>query len=348
MNGDGGGNALFVAEQASLREYLRAWLAHAQASYAWGADAGILLAAPGKLLATGPAPSIRIPVGFWGLLPLSVAAYCSSSRAEHAPRIRRLALACEMLLCALDYFDELEDNDGSQARSTLGDGRLLNCSTALYQEGLQVLVELDDTAEHSSKNRCLLTSIASEELRQAMSGQHLDLLAETRPLNGFDLDECLAIAEAKSGTLCRMACRLATAVVAASDEIAALFAQIGTNIGTAAQLENDIHDFEQALSVAGTAPIDKTDLLRQKKTFPLVLSHLALQQPPASVDTLEYEGQDQNWRLQVYRNAIQQALGGAIVHRLAAASLVENIEQLRGTAFPPQLRLILGIDIDAR
>lgn len=346
MGKDGGGSALFASEQTLLREDMRAWLAHVQARYAWGADAGILLVAPGKLLATGPAPSIRIPAGFWGLLPLSVAAYCSSSRVEHAPRIRRLALACELLLCALDYFDELEDNDGSQARHTLGDGRLLNCSTALYQEGLQVLAELDDTAEHSSKDPLLLTSIASEELRQAMSGQHLDLLAENRPLNGFDLDECLAIAEAKSGTLCRMACRLATAVVGASDEISALFAQVGTNIGIAAQIENDIHDLE--IPAAGTASLAKSDIARSKKTFPLVLlAQSTLQSSPSSVDTPECEGQVQNWHSLAYRNALQQALGGAIVHRLAAASLVEDIEHLRGMAFPPPLRLILGIDTDA-
>lgn len=341
MDGAGGGSNLFAAEQALLREDLLAWLAHVQASYAWGADAGILLAAPGKLLASAPPSSIRLPAGFWALLPLSVASYCSSSPGEDAPRIRRLALACELLLCALDYFDELEDDDASEARRTLGDGRLLNCSTALFLDGLQALAGIDPSGH--------LASIAGEELRQAMSGQHLDLLAEQRELAGFDPEECIAIAEAKSGTLCRMACRLATALVDAPSQIGTLLAEIGTHIGIAAQLENDIHDLERDFAAVGPVPLEKSDLARSKKTFPLVLlAQNALQNPSSPVDTPVYEGQEQNWRSLASRNALQQALGGAIVHRLAAASLVESIEQLRGAAIPPGLRLILGIDIDAR
>jgi geranylgeranyl pyrophosphate synthase len=340
MDGDGGGNTLFAAEQAALREDLRAWLAHVQARYAWGTDAGILLAAPGKLLAPAPTTSIRIPAGFWALLPFEVASYCSSSLGEDAPRIRRLALACELLLCSLDYFDEIEDDDSSETRRTLGDGRLLNCATALYQEGLQALAEIDRTGR--------LASIASEELRQAMSGQHRDLLAEQRPLHDFDPEECVAIAKSKAGSLCRMVCRLATAVVGASDEIAGLFGEIGTHIGIAAQIENDIHDLERAFTATGSASTQKSDLARSKKTFPLVLSHIVLQQPSPSADVAEHQRHEQNWHLLAYRNAMQQALGGAIVHRLAAASLVDSIGPLCGVAFPPKLRLILGIDIDAR
>jgi geranylgeranyl diphosphate synthase type I len=341
---DSGGEAsgLFATEQASLRDELQAWLARVQAYYAWGADAGVLLAAPGKLLTSTQSASTRVPAGFWALLPLSVASYCSDSPREDGPRIRRLALACELLLCALDYYDEIEDNDTSPARRQLGDGRLLNCASALYQEGLQALAELDDTSRLSTPS-AHLSSIASEELRQAMSGQHLDLLAEQRPLDGFDSAECIAIAQAKSGTLCRMACRLATAVVGATGDVTALLAESGTHIGIASQIENDIHDLEQTVTAAGTAPFEKSDLARSKKTFPLVLlARSALQTSVPSADTLVYEGQEQ--KLAVYRNAMQQALGGAIVHRLAAASLVERLEQLRGAAVPQKLRAILGLD----
>lgn len=338
---------LFAGEQAILREDLRAWLARVQARYAWGVDAGVALAAPGKLLPDGPAPSIRIPAGFWALLPYTVAAYCTGSPREDTPHIRRLAVACELLLCALDYFDEIEDDDPSDVRRTLGDGRLLNCATALLVEGLQSLAELD--ASLCSTPPANLTNIASAELRQAMSGQHLDLLAEQRPLDGFDPDESVVIASAKSGTLCRMVCRMATAMVGASDEISELFAQIGTHIGIAAQIENDLHDLEPELSADGAPTLGKTDLARSKKTFPLVLlAQHSLKPSASSADIPVDEGQEQALQLLAYRNVLQQALGGAIVHRLAAASLVERIEQLRGATFSPELRLILGIDIDAR
>ncbi len=131
-----------------LKAELQARLGDMCVAYAWGEDAGIALAAPGKLLSTAT-PSKRIPQGFWGLLPHEVAQYCATS-SQDTPRISRLAVACELLLCALDFFDELEDNDSSETRTALGDGRLLNCTTALYQEALQILAELDEDADRSS------------------------------------------------------------------------------------------------------------------------------------------------------------------------------------------------------
>lgn len=327
--------------QAMLKDDLNAWLTRVKARYAWGADAGIALAAPGKLLSVAT-PSTRIPQGFWGLLPYEVADYCATSP-QNAYCFRRLSVACELLLCALDYFDELEDNDDSEARRTLGDGPLLNCATALYQEGFQILIELD-----TSFNRPLhLASIASEELRLAMSGQHLDLLSEKRSWDEIEPEECIVIAEAKSGGLCRMACRLACALVDAPDPLATHFAEIGLHIGLAAQLENDMHDLEQTLFGENGQPLTKTDLLREKKTYPLVLAYqTTLQKNSSSVDSTEGEGQHQQLSLETYREALQQTWASAVFHRLSAAVLVEPIEQLRGAAFPPGLRLILGLDLN--
>lgn len=329
-----------------LKAELQARLGDVCVAYTWGADAGIALAAPGKLLATAT-PSKRIPQGFWGLLPHEVAQYCATS-SQDTSRISRLAVACELLLCALDFYDELEDNDSSETRTTLGDGRLLNCATALYQEALQILAELDDVADHSSTSSPHLMGIASAELRRAMSGQHLDLLSEQRSWDGFAPEACIDIIEAKSGTLCRMVCRLACAVVGASGQLASLFAELGTQVGIAAQLENDIHGLEgELLSTDGAASPQKTDLLRSKKTFPLVLAYQAsLQKPYSPADTAMYEGQDQQWTLQVYRDAIQQAWASAIFYRLSALALAQPIEQLRGKAFPCELHAILGIDLD--
>ncbi len=146
-----------------------------------------------------------------------------------------------------------------------------------------------------------------------------------------------------------MVCRLACAVVGASDQLTTLFAELGTHVGMAAQLENDIHGLEvELLSADGAASPQKTDLLRSKKTFPLVLAYQAsLQKPSPPVDIATYEGQDQQWTSQVYQDAIQQAWASAIFYRLSAAALVQPIEQLRGKAFPCELHAILGIDLDA-
>jgi geranylgeranyl pyrophosphate synthase len=340
----GASNERLAALQASLRTDLRDLLAHAQATHAWGADACVALCAPGKLLAQ-IGPSTRVPAGFWALLPLTIFTYISGSSADPA-RARRLSIACELLLCALDYFDEIEDGDESEARRVLGDGRLLNCSTAIYQVALQLLAELDATAPRPSSEREIrLSDVACEELLFAMHGQHLDLLAEQRPWQQFTQEECVAIAEAKAGALCRMVCRLA-AVSAAALDLVELFAQVGTHVGIAAQIENDAHDLEEIASQAGgPQPSGKSDLARAKKTLPVVIaSQLALQNTDTSADSQVHGGQEPAWPAQVYLDAVQAALGSAVYHRLSASALVEQIEQVRGKDFPPELRLLLGID----
>ena len=342
---NGGSSEAISGVLSVLRGDLQAWLDHARETYTWGADAELALTAPGKLLATATS-STRIPQGFWALLSYEVACYCAPSSHEVA-RFRRLAVACELLLCSLDYFDELEDNDSSATRLALGDGRLLNCSTALYQQGLQILAELDDTADHLAPSLRLF-SIASSELSLAMSGQHLDLLSEQQPWDGFDVEKCISIIAAKSGSLCRMVCRLACAVAGADAQICALFAEIGTNIGIAAQLENDIHSMEQSLEEEPNQPLEKTDVLRAKKTLPLVLAFKStLQKPTLSADTTDHEGQDQYGPVQVYRDTMQQTWASALFYRFSASAHVESIEQLLGRPLSPRMSTILGIDIEA-
>ncbi len=348
MRTSGGSEDPIARAQAILDNDLRTLLATLQATHAWTDDACIALAAPGKLLASS-APSMRTPAGFWALLPLTIAAYCHrSSSPTPTWRMRRLALACELLLCALDYFDEFEDEDSSDARRSLGDGRLLNCVTALYQLALQLLAELDATTRGfspSTDQAPRLSAIASEELLHAMHGQHLDLLAEQRPWLTFDPEECVTIVEAKAGSLCRLVCRLATVSSSASDQLTALFAQVGTHLGIAAQIENDIHDLETSLPEGEARTPDKSDLARGKKTLPLVLAaHLALQNPGTSADSQQQEGKDRVWPVQAYRDAIQASLASAVYHRLSISVLVEQIEHLHGTAISPELRLLLGID----
>jgi geranylgeranyl pyrophosphate synthase len=338
----GASNERLADLQASLRTDLRELLASWQATHAWGADACVALSAPGKLLASST-PSTRIPAGFWALLPLTISHYISGSTADPA-RVRRLAIACEILLCSLDYFDEIEDGDESEARRVLGDGRLLNCATALYQLALRLLSELDATAPRSEEEpKIRLSDVACEELLFAMHGQHLDLLAEQRPWQQFTQEECVAIAEAKAGALCRLVCRLA-AVSAGAYALDELFGQVGTHVGIAAQIENDAHDLEGLAAQAGeTQPSGKSDLARAKKTLPLIIaSQLALQNSDTSADSL-HQGQEPTWFVQVYQDAVQAALGSAVYHRLSASALVERIEQVHGKVFPPELRLLLGI-----
>ncbi len=142
-----------------------------------GTDIFRLLHAPGKLLSPSPPASRRIPLGFWAVLPLFIARYCQPA----APPLvmQRVALACELLHCALDYYDELEDDDLSAERQDLGDGRLLNAATTLFVLSRRILASLVPSLL-SYERYSQLTELVDTELLLAMDGQHRDILVELR------------------------------------------------------------------------------------------------------------------------------------------------------------------------
>ena len=307
-----------------------------------GVDIHRLLQAPGKLLSSH---SSRHPTGFWALLPLATARYCTPS-AKNTLLIR-LALCCELLHCALDCFDEIEDDDSSEERDALGDGRFLNAATALYTLALSLL---DDVCPHfiSFEQRNGLQHLLLAELLSAMKGQHLDLLAERADLASFLPEECLKIVAAKSGGLFRLVCRISAQAVNAPDTVTQRFADIGELMGIVAQLENDVHGLEVEIQVSAGETPRKSDIRRNKKTLPLVFAqkHLtALQQSVPPVDTEEQREQGTTMQAVAYKNAIIATLGAVAQLREQANALVGHIEHIQGK-LPEQLCFLLRLDAD--
>jgi len=338
--------ALFANVAAALRYDLLYFLEESRlaADTPLGADIRCLLEAPGKLLSPTPT-SVRIPRGFWALLPYSIGYYCQPD-AEPA-LLLRVAVSCELLLCALDYFDELEDDDQSAERSLLGDGRLLNAAYTLSVLSRRALSTLPLPLVTTAQREQLL-NLVDEALLIAVQGQHQDLLAEKRELAAVSPEECLTIATAKGGILLRLVCHLATLAANASDEVSAGFAQIGEHVGTAFQIENDIHDLETLLtaSSSATSASGKSDLTRAKKTLPTVFAaqqYAALQQSSSPVDKERQEfQQDTSLVRRAYEDAIAASLGCAVHLRREAQTLLLRIEEQQGCPLPNVLHILLG------
>jgi geranylgeranyl pyrophosphate synthase len=306
-----------------------------------GADMLCLLHAPGKLLSPTPA-STRIPQGFWALLPLTVSRYCQPS--ADLALLLRVAVSCELLLCALDYFDELEDDDDSAERRLLGDGRLLNAAYTLCVLARRALSTLSATLIAPALLARLL-DVADEELLTAVRGQHQDLLAEGCALADISAEECLSADRSKAGALLRLVCRLATLAVNAPGEIGDAFAEIGERVGTAFQIENDTHDLEGLLSA--TRESGKSDLVRGKKTLPIIFAaqqYAALQHSLPSTDSENQESRDPSLVSRAYEDAIAASLGCAVYLRKEARTLALLIEEQQGRPLPQELYILLGIE----
>lgn len=301
-----------------------------------GQDIHRILHAPGKLFSS---ESSRLPAGYWGLLPLSLARYCAATNVNTLLTLRA-SLCCELLHSALDTFDEIEDDDHSNVRDELGDGRFLNAATFLYT----LLPSLFDDASLSHEHGHALQRLFTSELLSAMRGQHLDIISEREDIASFLPEVCLQIAMAKSGGLFRLVCQMGAQSVNAPASLVQDIANVGQLMGIVSQLENDAHGLEVELREGETS--SKSDLRRGKKTLPLILAHrqfIALHQTTSCADKQEQRERDARSHATAYHNAIVATLGAATQLREQARTLVEGIEQVQGP-MPQALRMLLTLD----
>lgn len=335
----------FAADQTLLRKHLYLLLNEfgILPSDGLGGDLLFLLQASGKLLSQ-TSVSARMPNGYWALLPYSIAHYCTPDADQGL--LSRVALACEFLHSALDSFDEIEDDDSSEQRRTLSDGRFLNAATTLYTLVPLIFDTLCPSLLSLEQMRSV-QHLLNTALLAAMRGQHQDVLAEVAPLEAFPPEECLRIASAKSGVLFQFVCRLGVQAVHESPALGDLFAEVGLLMGTVAQLENDVHDIEQELATAAGHPSTdyKTDLLRGKKTLPIVLAHkqLAALQNGAQATEKATMGDLPDAHTLAYYHGMKATLGASAHLREHAHSLIIQIEQERGMPMPEPLRFLLTL-----
>jgi geranylgeranyl pyrophosphate synthase len=337
----------FAAHQQLLRERLHHLLAtlhpvlHTDVVRALGGE-GKLLSHP-RVNADPPAPPL--PAGVWPLLTLLVAQ--SISPDIDPVCASGVAIAVECFVCAIDLLDDVMDGDKTTTLQALGVARTLNVSTALLTLAQQAMLSLSQQNAAPTLALRLLGTLQESALVVA-AGQHRDVLAEQKPAQDFTREECIEIAAAKAGSIMRLACRLGALCAGADDVLCEQFSELGELLGIAHQLDNDSHDLYYLLyntsavaSIeAGTATRNvKTDLVREKKTLPIVLAakqDATLQQASLSAD------EERERDLHALHEGIIVTWGICLLYRERARDRLQKIEAQKPIA--PVLRLLLGFE----
>jgi geranylgeranyl pyrophosphate synthase len=333
---------LFAAQQDVLRERLLFLLATQHPVLR--ADVVRALEEEGKLLAKPRADAVAVrPDGSWALLTMLVAQHIDPD--IDLLCVSSVAIAIECFVCALDLLDDVEDEDQTPSIQVLGVARALNVATALMMLAQRAISSLSQQAVPPGRILSLLDTLQASALNAA-AGQHRDLLAEQRSAQELTLEECIEIAASKAGALMRLACRLGALCAGADNVMCEHFSELGELLGIAHQLDNDAHDLYYLLqSETSAVPPTKaenitrsikTDLVRQKKTLPVVLAarvNSSLQKASAPVDKEEH--------LRALHEGIITTWGICLLYRERAGDRLRMIEDQRSLA--PALRFLLDL-----
>jgi geranylgeranyl pyrophosphate synthase len=339
---------VFAAQQRLLRERLHLLLAKLHPKLR--SDVILALEGESKLLSQPhndiDTPYPTLPVGVWPLLTLLVAQYVSPDIDPVCAS--NVAIAIECFVCALDLLDDIEDDDQTPVVQALGAPRVLNVSTTLLMLAQQAILDLSNHGIAPTLILRLLSTLQESALI-ATTGQHQDILAEQRLAQDLTREECIEIATAKAGSIMRLACRIGALCAGASASECEQFSELGNLLGIAYQLDNDAHDLYdliQAESPASTATEAETttrrvksDLIRRKKTLPVVLAARTadtLQRTASSVDDEKKE------YLRTLREGILTTWGICLLYRERAYICLQQIEAQKPIA--AALRLLLGFE----
>ena len=295
--------------------------------------------------------------GIWSLLPLLIAQHI-------APEIdptyaSSVALAVESFVTAIDLLDDIEDEDQTDIVHKLGTARVINTAAILFTLAQQALLSLSELGI-SPTTILLLLQTLQESSFVVSTGQHLDIVVENRPAHEFTREECIEIAATKSGALLRLACLMGAQCAGASDELCTKYAEFGELLGIAAQLDNDCNDLYYLLYSQGwalsseeivrTSNMMKSDLVRGKKTLPIVLAaaEIAKTQGASSVnmqDALQqaatFSDKENEVYVRAFREGIITAWGICLLYRERASERLQELEAQK--PFTPLLHLLVGV-----
>ena len=316
----------------------------------------------GKLLYQPPPGVInsrtRRPAGIWSLLTLLVAQHISPD--IDPIYASSVAVAVECFCAALDLLDDVEDEDQTAIVQELGAARLLNVTTVLLTLAQQALLSLSELGVDPANILRLLNTLQESALG-ITSGQHRDLLAEQRPALDITHEECIDIAAVKAGALLRLACRLGAQCAGADPVLVEQFTEFGLLLGIAAQLDNDSHDLYDLLrdvipailpgDARATPGSEKSDLVRGKKTLPIVLAAAEIAKTRGTTDVnlkdafqkiSEFSDAERNEYLRALKEGILTSWGICLLYRERARDRLHEFEALRPVS--PALRILTGLE----
>jgi geranylgeranyl pyrophosphate synthase len=331
--------SLFLANQERLRECLYTYLAEQHPLLREDSIRAFMM--PGKLLAQERKDRL-VPNGSWALLSFLLTLMLAPE--TDLAVASRVAVAVECVICALDLLDDVEDEDYTQIVRELGTARTLNVSTALLMLAQRSLLSLQ-TLDVPLQKITQLLQLFEESIFVATMGQHRDLLAESRSIEDFTDEACIEIAAQKAGALMKLACVAAALCAGSNKETLEQCARLGELLGIAHQLDNDSHDLYHLIQEglqysASSEGIEnesyKTDLIRHKKTLPIVIAMRGKKGGEGSTP----QGDMSQQRDQALQEGIISAWGISLLYRERAQELFHTIE-IRHTVSDP-LRLLFG------
>ena len=242
-----------------------------------------------------------------------------------------VAIAIEIFMSGVDLLDDIEDGDQTTIVQTLKLSRALNVASALLMLAQKVILSLVDLTNDYNLILSLLNTLVNSSLKAA-NGQHLDILLEKIPFLSMSEVDSLRMIDLKSGSLMSLVMRLGALCANAEKEICDKYAECGRLLGIAYQLDNDSHDLydlthtleESKIQNSSQKPI-KTDLIREKKTFPIVI---ASTQVSEDKEKAIHEGIVTSW-------------GVSLLYRERALECLQDLE--KRNLVSPCLRLVLQL-----
>lgn len=166
--------------------------------------------------------------------------------------MNKICAAVELLMLALDIWDDLQDGDGKeQPWNQIPFAQAMNLATGFFVLSEKMLEESPFEEEKKAAARTILQS----QILRAVSGQHVDLTNDIRTEEQY-----IAMCKRKSGSL--TACASLIGIALAGQEKPQEVKEYSENIGVAAQIGNDLR---------GILRWDRSnDLLQKKYTLPVI------------------------------------------------------------------------------
>lgn len=249
----------------------------------------------------------------------------------------------EFFAAALDVFDDVEDLDASEALwRKYGRAQALNAANALLMLAQLAVARLKLKKVDDSTVTRVMETIARHGTT-ACAGQHYDLAWESKPF--IHEAQYFKMTRMKSASLVECACCVGAVLANVDEKTVSYFSLFGRNLGIAAQIVNDV----SGVASVGVEPLRKSDIVRRKKTLPVIFA-------------LTHAGpQDRSWLSNVYstngpvaptvERGVAELLrrSGAIYYSMVQAELYKHkaVQALKKAGLSDvtsrTLRLALGI-----
>ncbi|MCR8643557.1 polyprenyl synthetase family protein [Paenibacillus sp. N1-5-1-14] len=169
-----------------------------------------------------------------------------------SPEIEQAAAAVDMMILALDIYDDVQDQDNDTVPwAHIPPAIALN--VAIGMQALSIAMLQDCAFPAQARERAVY--YLNLGILKAVNGQQVDLQDQVTTE-----EDCIAMIRGKSGALAACACLVGTAL--ATDQHHDLVAEYGSGLGIVAQMRNDMK---------GITRWDvRNDLLQRKKTLPIL------------------------------------------------------------------------------